>query len=276
MDRKAETPDVSALLAELERLRKEVLASDDNSERLPGEDMRLLARMVSGLDEERCERLLGAARERGWFALPLSAEEYPSLYSLCSLADSLPGDTCRLTHAMRPGPFTRQLHEEAMRAARHGGDLALIILAGAGQLDKQGMLVLAEAARLELGGGETLAALDDDHFAVIAPGARQLKARALAERILDHFAATLPLSPLTPPPVAVARAGIACFSPDGAYAEPAKIAEKLREQALSALAEAPPNQARLFQRDTRPMSEKSVLVQAGEKQFLFFGSMEQS
>ncbi len=163
-----------------------------------------------------------------------------------------------------------------MRAARHNGDLALIILTGAGQLDEQGLLVLAESARMEMSGGETLARLDEEHLAIIAPGARQLKARALAERILDHFAATLPLSPATPPPASVARAGIACYSPDGAYADPVKIADKLREQALSALEQAPPNQARLFQHDTRPMSEKSVLVQAGEKQFLFFGSMEQS
>ncbi len=107
MDKKTDTPDISALLAELDRLRQEVLAAGGVADDFPAGDMRLLARLVPGLDAARCERLLGAARERGWFALPLSPDDFPNLYALCSLADSLPGDTCFLTHALRPGPFAR-------------------------------------------------------------------------------------------------------------------------------------------------------------------------
>lgn len=188
--------------------------------------------------------------------------------------DGLSSD-CPLTQAMRPRAFARKLREEAERASRHNADLALVMLAGAGSMDEESLIVLAQAAQLEMGGGETLARLDADRLAVIVPGARQLKARALAERILDHFAAALPLSP-TPPSCPAARAGIACFSPDGTLTEATKIADMLREQALAALETAPANQARVHQRDTRPMAERSVLVQAGEKQFLFFGSMEQS
>ena len=274
MDRRTETPDVAALLAELDQLRRE-LANTGDMARAPGDSVRLVARLIPSLNGTEGQHLLETLREQGWFTLELGPE-YTALQTLCSLADSLPGETCYLTRAFRPDLFALQMREEMSRALRHNADLALIVFAGATPLDEHGLVTLAEAARHEMGGGETLARLDAEHLAIIAPGARQLKARALAERILDHFAASLQLATAGPPACTAARAGIACFSPDGTVADPVKMTEKLREQAFSALESAPPNQARLFQRDTRPMSEKSVLVQAGEKQFLFFGSMEQS
>lgn len=276
MDNTTETPDIAALLAELDRLRHDVTAvvSPDNGG--CGEEMRLVARVVSGLDEAQYARLLDATRESGWFALPLASHEYPTLHGLWRLMDALPGDVCQLTHALRPHAFMHRLCDEANRAVRHRAELALVLLASAGQTDDQTLLALSEAARLEMGGGETLARIDAEHLAVIVPSGRQLKVRSLAERILDHFAAALPLGPASPPVCPAARAGIACFSPDDHMTDALKIADMLHEQALAALKTAPPNQARMHQRDTRPMAERSVLVQAGEKQFLFFGSMEQS
>ena len=264
---------MTALLGELDRLRYAVAALFPPGA-ASGDALRLVARLVPGLNNEQCERLLDATFGQGWFALSLAPADYPNLHALRDILDN-PDDTCLPVQAMRPRSFIRKLREEAERAGRHHADLALIILSGAGPLDEQSLLVLAEAAQLQMGGGDTLIRLDADHLAVIVPSARQLKARALAERILDHFAAALPLSSALPPCPA-ARAGIACFSPDANLTDAAAIAAALHEQALAALETAPANQARVHQRDTRPMSERSVLVQAGEKQFLFFGSMEQS
>ncbi|MDR2727073.1 MAG: GGDEF domain-containing protein [Deltaproteobacteria bacterium] len=274
MDNTIETTDLATLLAELDRLRHTIATALPSSPS-PGEDLRLIARLTPGLDSEQYERLLAAVRDQGWFFLSLPPSGYPNLHALLQFVDSLPDDSCPLTQALSPRSFARKLHEEAERAHRHNADLALIVLSGAGPMDGQSLLVLAEAARLEMGGGDALALLDQDHLAIIAPTARQLKARALAERILDRFTASVPLSP-EPSSCQAARAGIACFSPDEAPTDATQIAETLREHSLAALETAPANQARIHQRDTRPMSERSVLVQAGEKQFLFFGNMEHS
>jgi hypothetical protein len=238
--------------------------------------MRLISRLVPRLNSEQYERLLDAVRDQGWFFLSLPPDGYPNLHALLQLVDSLPDDSSwPLTPALPPRSFARKLREEAERACRHNTELALIVLSGAGAMDGQSLLMLAEAAQLEMVGGETLARLDPTRLAVIAPGTRQLKARALAERILDRFAASPSAGP-EPLSCQAARAGIACFSPDETQTDAAKVADDLREHSLAALETAPANQARLHQRDTRPLSERSVLVQAGEKQFLFFGSMEQS
>ena len=272
MDNKTETTDLTALLAELDRLRREITAILPSSP-VFGEDLRLIARLTPGLGSEQYELLKDAIRDQGWFFLSLPAAGYPNLHTLMQFVDSLPDDSS-LTPVLTPRSFTRKLCEEAERAHRHKADLALVVLSGIGPMDGQSLLVLAEAARLEIGGGDTLARLNQDHLAIIAPNARQLKARALAERILDRFAASL-LPGAESLSCQAARAGIACFSPDETLTDAAQIAETLREHALAALETAPANQARIRQRDTRPMSERTVLVQAGEKQFLFFGNMEQ-
>jgi GGDEF domain-containing protein len=254
----------------------------------PEEELRLVARLVSGLTRTQYEQVLDSTRDRGWFSLLLRLDEYPGLNGLFQLAASLTVDVCPLTGALDSAAFARHLREELERAVRHHEDLAVIALAIAlapsgrqdgdappQAADDDAMLTLARAAGLEMGGGETLGHLDKDHLAIIAPGARQLKVRSLAERILDQFAAALPFhSPDSP--ARAARAGIACFNPDDPQTDPAKIADALRTQAIAALNTAPANQARMFQRDTRSMAERTVLVQTGEKHFLFFGDMEQS
>jgi len=274
MDNTTEATDLAALLAEMDSLRHAVTAALPSSPPAD-ESLRLIARLAPGLSSEQYDRLLGAVRDQGWFFLSLPSAGYPSLHALLQLVDSLPDDSCPLTQALTPRSFARKLREEAERAVRHNADLALIVLAGAGPMDARSLLALAEAAQLEMSGGDTLARIEQDRLAVIAPNARQLKVRALAERILDRFAASLPPGP-GPLSCQAARAGIACFSPDENLTDTAKIADALRENSLAALETAPANQARVHQRDTRPMAERSVLVQAGEKQFLFFGNTEQS
>ena len=278
MSNTTEPTDLATLLAELDLLRSAITTAVQSSNvpgPVPGEDLRLIARLAPGMSDEQYEHLLDAVRDQGWFFLSLPAAGYPNLHAMLQLVDSRPDDSCQLTQALTPHFFVRKLREEAERAIRHNAELALIMLAGIGPMDEQSLVVLAEAARLEMGGGETLAKLDQNHLAVIVPNGRQLKARSLAERILDRFSASLPLG-IKPPSCQAARAGIACFSPDETLTDAVQIADTLREHSLAALETAPANQARVHQRDTRPMSERSVLVQAGEKQFLFFGNMEQT
>jgi GGDEF domain-containing protein len=288
-------PDVTVLLAEMDRLRRDLAGRGPvprgippASGASPEEELRLVARFVSGLTLAQYEQVLDATRDRGWFSLLLRLDEYPGLNGLFQLAASLTVDVCPLTGALGSAAFARHLREELERAVRHHEDMAVIALdialapsapqnegAPPEAADAAAMLALARAAGLEMGGGETLGHLDKDHMAIIAPGARQLKVRSLAERILDQFAAALPFN--SPDfPARAARAGIACFNPGDPQTDPAKLADALRTQAIAALKTAPANQARMFQRDTRSMAERTVLVQTGEKHFLFFGDMEQS
>jgi GGDEF domain-containing protein len=292
MDNNTQPSDIAALLTEMDRLRRSLAGRESFGPvahaALPEEELRLVARFVSGLTRGQYEQMIDATRDRGWFSIPLRPDEYPGMNSLFQLANSLNGDICPITGALSSAAFGRHLREKLRRAVRHHEDLAMIALdialAPSGQsgrtpgpetADDVAMLALAQAAGLEMGGGETLGHLDRDHLAIMAPGARQLKVRSLAERVLDQFAAA---QPFTAPESSIraARAGIACFNPDDPQTDPAKIADSLRTQAIAALETAPPNQARVFQRDTRSMAERTVLVQTGEKHFLFFGDMEQS
>ncbi len=172
-------------------------------------------------------------------------------------------------HSVSP-LFLHKLSEEGERARRHGSDLALIIIGGVEPLTDDMFEMLQSAARLELAGGDAMAKFGENKIIIVSPTAKQMRARSLSERILDRYNAAVAVQIGEP---MLCKAGISNFS-----ANPAQTTTKALnialEQVVQVFEEAQMNQAKVYQTDKRPVSERSVLVETNEKSFLFFGSTE--
>lgn len=268
------------LLAELETLR--ALLDGNGCPGEQGADMLGVLRLCPGLSMERWPELAASHGLRDWLAVPLAGAEFTFLARLQQVLTELAFQTEHdtLTGLYNRRAFDALLAREAERARRSGAPLSLALF----DLDNFkavndthghpcGDAVLATLGRVLLGSTrsyDVVARLGGEEFALVMPETGLVKARAIAERILDALRATPMACAGVAPFRVTCSVGLACAK--GHDDAPAPDLYALADKALyQAKAQGKDRVVAAPLADIRTPRRESLVV-SSEKKFLFTGS----
>lgn len=237
----------------------------------------IIFRIAPRLSMAAWARLAAEIDLAGWLAAPLSGAASPLMTALRRVCEDAAG---RPPHDAPPGLgdrrfFERSLDVEMERAAHSGAPMSLVLLQlddYAERLDAHGPDVLENAvigvAGILIGlkrRYDLAARLADDRLALILSGAGLYEAKAVMDKAL---AATGDL-PLLPGDRLTCSAGLACYK--GRQPLTPRELQELAERALAQAKAQGGGRTVCAPIPDMAASPKSALVQANEKQFLFFG-----
>lgn len=174
------------------------------------------------------------------------------------------------TGLLLPGPFLRRLAEEVERAVRLKESVALIVLEPAAQEayqpENEQLALCAQVMVSSARGGESLGHIGEMQLALVLPGATAMKARAACSRLERAFE-SLSAGSIQP------RFGVAALDTIQTETEGQGdlLGIKLAVAACQCCSSLDDTSLR---KDENSLRKEHFFVEACEKQFLFFGTVE--